>query len=144
LLAPPKGLLASTLPRSTAKIAIEASPDAHADDPSPETLELEHFGPNILRRRWRNVMGRHPPKMLSQALMARILMWREQVAEVGDISTRARAILVEALGRKDDRVDAHGFFQEGAAAPDVRLIRRNSRRRRSARAPAANPRALGS
>ena len=38
-------------------------------------------------------MGRHPPKNLSQALMARILMWREQVAEVGDLSPRARAIL---------------------------------------------------
>jgi hypothetical protein len=35
-------------------------------------------------------MGRHPPKNLSQAIMARILMWREQVAEVGDLSPRAR------------------------------------------------------
>jgi hypothetical protein len=37
--------------------------------------------------------------------MARILMWREQVAELGDINTRARAILVEALEGKDDRID---------------------------------------
>ena len=28
-------------------------------------------------------MGRHPSKTLSQALMARILTWREQVVEVG-------------------------------------------------------------
>ena len=53
-------------------------------------------------------MGRHPPKNLSQALMARILMWREQVAEVGAISPRARAILAEALRGKDDRVDVVG------------------------------------
>ncbi len=53
-------------------------------------------------------MGRHPPKNLSQAIMARILMWREQVAEVGDISPRARAILAEALRGKDDRGDVVG------------------------------------
>ena len=53
-------------------------------------------------------MGRHPPKNLSQAIMARILMWREQVAEVGDLSPRARAILAEALRGKDDRGDVVG------------------------------------
>ena len=45
--------------------------------------------------------------------MARILMWREQVAEVGDISPRARAILAEALRGKDDRGDVVG----GPAGP---------------------------
>ena len=69
---------------------------------------LERFDPDLLRRRWRTVMGRHPPKNLSQAIMARILMWREQVAEVGDLSPRARAILAEALRGKDDRGDVVG------------------------------------
>jgi hypothetical protein len=91
------------LPRSTAKIATKASRGAQGYDPSPETIELERFDPDLLRRRWRTVMGRHPSKTLSQALMARILTWREQVVEVGDISPRARAILVEALRGKGDR-----------------------------------------
>ena len=77
LLAPPRRSLASTLPRCTAKIATEASPGAQGDDPSPETIELERFDPDLLRRRWRTVMGRHPlrdyraPNLLKSVAHAR-------------------------------------------------------------------------
>jgi Protein of unknown function (DUF2924) len=53
---------------------------------------------DLIRSRWRSLIGRHPPKTLSNALMDRILAWREQVAEVGDINSRSRAILAAALG----------------------------------------------
>jgi hypothetical protein len=51
LLASPRCSLTSNLPRSTAKIATKASRGAQGYDPSPETIELERFDPDLLRRR---------------------------------------------------------------------------------------------
>lgn len=55
---------------------------------------------DLIRRRWRSLIGRHPPKALSYALMDRILAWREQVAAGGGINSRSRAILAAALAGK--------------------------------------------
>ena len=52
----------------------------------------------LQRRRWRTLFGRRASQTLSSALLDRILTWREQVAEIGDISPRTRAILAAALG----------------------------------------------
>jgi hypothetical protein len=53
-------------------------------------------------------MGRHPPKTLSPALMVRILTWREQVADVGDVSPRSRAILAAEIRGNDERAETGG------------------------------------
>ena len=61
-------------------------------------------------------MGRHAPKTLSPALMARILTWREQVVEVDDIGPRSRAILVAAIRSPDERAEAGGKPEAGLVA----------------------------
>ena len=67
----------------------------------------------LIRRRWRSLIGRHPPKTLSHALMDRILAWREQVAEGGDISSRSRALLAGALAGKMAGVGKDGQVHDG-------------------------------
>ena len=84
--------------------------------PLPALRPVEEADGGLLRRRWRSIMGRHPPKTLSPALMARILAWREQVIEVGDISPRARAILAAAIRRTDERAKAGGEPEGGPIA----------------------------
>ena len=76
--------------------------------PLPALRPVEEAESGLLRRRWRSIMGRHAPKTLSPALMARILTWREQVVEVGDISPRSRAILAVAIRGADERAEAAG------------------------------------
>ena len=76
-------------------------------------------GDLILRRR-RSLIGRHQPKTLSHVLMHRILAWREQVAEVGDISSRSRAILAAALAPKvGEGKDSQAPNSEGAGNHDA-------------------------
>lgn len=69
---------------------------------------------DLIRRRWRSLIGRRPPKTLSRALMDRILAWREQVAESGDISPRSRTIIAAALAgeRTDGRVRGNETSQD--------------------------------
>jgi hypothetical protein len=76
----------------------------------------ETEGGGLLRRRWRSVVGRYPPKSLSLALMTRILTWREQVVEVGDISSRSRAILAAAIRGTDQGAEAGGKPEGGPIA----------------------------
>jgi Protein of unknown function (DUF2924) len=73
---------------------------------------------DLIRRRWRSLIGRRPPKALSHALMDRILAWREQVAESGDISPRSRTILTAVLAGKttDGRVQGNETNQDGAGS----------------------------
>ena len=74
-------------------------------------------------------MGRHAPKTLSPALMARILAWREQVVEVGDISSRSRAILAAAIRGADERAERGGKPEAGLIAkrsPRFEPIRRGT------------------
>jgi hypothetical protein len=61
-------------------------------------------------------MGRHAPKTLSPALMTRILTWREQVVEVGDISSRSRAILAASIRGTEQRAEAGGESEAGLIA----------------------------
>jgi len=81
--------------------------------PLPARRPVEEAEGGLLRRRWRSIMGRHAPKTLSPALMARILTWREQVVEVGDISSRSRAILAAATRGADERAEAGGKPEGG-------------------------------
>ena len=84
--------------------------------PLPAWRPVEGADGDLLRRRWGSVVGRHPPKTLSPALMARILAWREQVVEVGDISPRSRAILDAAIRGAGQRADAGGEPEGGLVA----------------------------
>src|SRR5271166_7199192 len=83
-------------------------------------IELDRLGGDLLRRRWRSVIGRYPPKTLSSALMVRILTWREQVLKVGDVSPRSRAILAAAIRGKDERAEAGGEPELGPIAQAAR------------------------
>jgi hypothetical protein len=69
---------------------------------------------DLIRRRWRSLIGRHPPKTLPHALMDRILAWREQVVESGDVNTRSRAILAAALAGKGGEAEKDGLVQVSA------------------------------
>ena len=95
---------------------METSPGAFEVAPPPETIELDCLDGDLLRRRWRSLIGRHPPKSLSPALMIRILTWREQVLEVGDVSPRSRAILAAAIRGKDERAETGGKPELGPIA----------------------------
>jgi hypothetical protein len=60
------------------------------------TADLAQLSPDLLRRRWRVVIGRPAPPRLPRQLMIRILVWREQVARVGDLDARTLARLAAA------------------------------------------------
>lgn len=105
-------------PSSAAAALIEAEIETREATEGPKQALQDG---DLTRRRWRSLIGRHPPKTLSHGLMERILAWREQVAEVGDIGPRSRAILAEALAgaaaaaRKDSQVQNNE--DNGAAWP---------------------------
>jgi len=84
--------------------------------PLPALRSVEEADGDLLRRRWRSVVGRHAPKTLSPALMARILTWREQVVEVGDIRSRSRAIIAAAIRGTEQRAEAGGEPEGGPIA----------------------------
>ena len=63
----------------------------------PDADDLERFPPELLRRRWRSIIGRSPPPSLSRQLMVRILSWRGQISRGGDLDARTRATLAAAL-----------------------------------------------
>jgi Protein of unknown function (DUF2924) len=87
---------------------------------APEAPRREPLDGDLIRRRWRSLIGRHPPKTLSHVLLDRILVWREQVAEVGDISSRSHAILAAALaGKAGGGKDGHAPNSEGAGNDDA-------------------------
>jgi hypothetical protein len=106
----------------------------HSPNPSPvaaapvankiEQSEARQFSKrapldgDLIRRRWRSLIGRHPPKTLSHALMDRILAWREQVAEGGDINSRSRAILAAALAGKTTGAEKYVQVQDNAKEKD--------------------------
>ena len=91
-----------------------APPRAEAPKTAPKRAPLDG---DLIRRRWRSLIGRRPPKALSHALMDRILVWREQVSESGDISPRSRTILTAILAgkKKDGRVQGNETNQDHGA-----------------------------
>jgi hypothetical protein len=96
-------------PPSAASASAEADVETSEGPRAPKPAPLDG---DLIRRRWRSLIGRHPPKTMSHALMDRILAWREQVAEVGDISPRSRAILVAALAGKAAGTGKDGQLQD--------------------------------
>lgn len=89
-------------PDGGAPFARRRNDDAADSDDAPDR--------DLLRQRWRRVIGRAAPPGLSSRLMERILLWREQIARVGDIDRAARTKLAAALGEapeciRRERVD---------------------------------------
>jgi hypothetical protein len=99
----------SAEPPSAATASAEADVETSEGSRAPKPAPLDG---DLIRRRWRSLIGRHPPKTMSHALMDRILAWREQVAEVGDISPRSRAILAAVLAGKAAGTGKDGQVQD--------------------------------
>jgi hypothetical protein len=100
-------------PPFVATVSVGAA-DAHSDaSETPEAAKPAPLDGDLIRRRWRSLIGRHPPKTISHALMDRILAWREQVAEGGDINPRSRAILAAALAGKAVGAGEDGQVRSG-------------------------------
>jgi Protein of unknown function (DUF2924) len=74
-----------------------SAPSGGGDVSKTATQNLDHLGPELLRRRWRSAMGRSAPASMSRQLTIRILSWREQVARVGDLDAKTLATLAAAL-----------------------------------------------
>jgi hypothetical protein len=116
------GSLGPNLRPGAERPSFETSPGGFEAAPPTETIELDRLDRGLLRRRWRSVIGRHAPKELSPALMVRILTWREQAREVGDVSPRSRAILAAAMRGKDES-DRDGKPEGGRAARASRPLK---------------------
>jgi Protein of unknown function (DUF2924) len=98
-------------PQPASAVAAPVEADIETRE-APTVLKRAPQDGDLIRRRWRSLIGRHPPKTLSHALMDRILAWREQVAEGGDINSRSRAILAAALGGKTAGAEKDGQVQD--------------------------------
>jgi hypothetical protein len=105
-------------PQSVATVPVGTAEANGETSETPEAAKPASLDGDLIRRRWRSLIGRHPPKTISHALMDRILAWREQVAEVSDISPRSRAILAAALAGKAIRVVEDGRVQSGDCKGD--------------------------
>src|SRR4051812_32174107 len=83
------------LVRRTSLARDDAGPTAPVsrDDRPDGVDDLQRLDPELMRRRWRSVMGRPAPPHLSANLMIRILVWREQVARGGGLDQTTRAAL---------------------------------------------------
>ena len=106
--------------RSLASATVAAMPAAEdlGFGKTPAGSKRSPLNGDLVRRRWRSLIGRHPPKTLSHVLMDRILSWREQVAESGDVNSRSRAILAAALAGKTSGADPDGRGQANARDKD--------------------------
>ena len=76
-----------------------------------EIAALENLDLDLLRRRWRGLLGRPAPAHLSRSLLVRVLAYRHQVARLGDIDRASRVTLGEMIG------DAK--FRAGVAAREA-------------------------
>jgi DUF2924 family protein len=112
-------------PRASAAAGtVEADIETREAPKSPKRAPVDG---DLIRRRWRSLIGRHPPKTLSHVLMDRILAWREQVAEGGDINSRSRAILAAALASKTTGAEKEGQVQDNANEKDFGALRHRPR-----------------
>jgi hypothetical protein len=79
-----------------------------------EIEALESLDVDLLRRRWRGLLGRPAPAHLSRSLLVRILAHRHQVARLGDIDRASRVALGEMIG--DAKFRAGGAAGEAPSA----------------------------
>src|SRR5271163_2956689 len=121
---PPGRPAHSPEPASAAAERVEADIETREAPTSPKRAPVDG---DLIRRRWRSLIGRHPPKTLSHVLMDRILAWREQVAEGGHINSRSRAILAAALAGKTTGAEKDGQVHDNANERDFGALRHRPR-----------------
>jgi hypothetical protein len=63
-----------------------------------EIEALESLDLDLLRKRWRSLIGRPAPSHLSRGLLVRILAYRHQVNALGDLDRATLAALQDASG----------------------------------------------
>ncbi len=91
-------------------MAAKARPMSASAFATPPTLErltqeieaLERLDLDFLRQRWRRLMGRPAPSHLSRGLIIRILAYRHQVNELGDLDRSSLTALRQANGETFD------------------------------------------
>ena len=86
-----------------------------------EIEALESLDLDLLRRRWRGLLGRPAPAHLSRSLLVRILAYRHQVARLGDIDRASRVALGEMIG--DPKFRAGGAAGESPSAKASMALR---------------------
>jgi hypothetical protein len=79
-----------------------------------EIEALESLDLDLLRRRWRGLLGRPAPAHLSRSLLVRILAYRHQVARLGDIDRASRVALGEMI--EEPKFRAGGAAGESPSA----------------------------
>jgi len=67
-------------------------------DLKQEVEALERLDLDLLRRRWRSLIGRPAPTHLARGLLLRILAYQQQIARLGDLDRETRI----ALGAQND------------------------------------------
>jgi Protein of unknown function (DUF2924) len=86
--------------------------------------DLNRLDADLLRRRWRSVIGRPAPASLSRTLMIRILSWREQIAHTGDLDSETLAALAAALNSDHQSVgDPSAPTSSRRLRPGTMLVR---------------------
>jgi hypothetical protein len=108
-------------------------PEGHdAGDADPpmrgaSSSELDGLDIDLLRRRWRSVLGKPAPRTLSRGLMIRILHWREQIYRAGDLDGPALARLGAVLRNAESAGNARaGAGSAARLRPGCVLIREHA------------------
>jgi len=76
---------------------VALAPAQSGNEVAHEDYDLERLAPDLVRRRWKGLMGRPAPVGLSIHLMARILVWKEQAMLFDPLDAEVIAILQDAL-----------------------------------------------
>jgi hypothetical protein len=78
------------------------------DDLKKEVEALESLDLELLRRRWRSLMGRPAPAHLARGLLLRVLAYQHQIARLGDLDRETRIALgagsaseLDSTGRRE-------------------------------------------
>jgi hypothetical protein len=101
---------------------------AAADDLAKEIASLNDLDPDLLRLRWRSLVGRRAPAHLSQSFLVRILAYRLQAKRLGDLDRATLRVLEEALREKEtlslaSKSSLTSGFKHLALRPGTLLVR---------------------
>jgi hypothetical protein len=90
-----------------------AAPDRDTLD--AEIARLRDLGIPELRNRWRTVFGRHAPSHLPRHLMFRVLAYRMQAEQMGDLAAETIRLLdrPDSVERAVERVGHHAEVSPG-------------------------------
>jgi Protein of unknown function (DUF2924) len=90
-------------------------------DPTASGIEsLNALGPDLLRRRWRALMGGAAPEHLSRGLMVRILAYRQQAQAHGDLDRATLWVLDAVIGQGEPASGSSPIVASLGPRPDFR------------------------